>query len=79
MKNRKAKILLTCRNARGVQQWLKLSNRRMGLFTNTTDIVMCSLNKPSAAQNRWRNHGSQQIKWEGYDYIKRGECPLDHH
>ena len=29
MKNRKAKILLTCRNARGVQQWLKLSNRRM--------------------------------------------------
>ncbi len=26
MKNRKAKILLTCRNARGVQQWLKLSN-----------------------------------------------------
>ena len=43
MKNRKAKILLTCRNARGVQQWLKLSNRRMGLFTNTADIVMCSL------------------------------------
>ncbi|MCZ5457221.1 hypothetical protein O5625_10175 [Escherichia coli] len=52
MKNRKAKILLTCRNARGVQQWLKLSNRRMGLFTNTADIVVCSLNKPSAAQNR---------------------------
>lgn len=54
MKNRKAKILLTCRNIRGVQQWLKLSNRRMGLFTNTADIVMCSLNKPSAAQNRWK-------------------------
>ncbi|GDQ65957.1 hypothetical protein BvCmsOUNP031_01920 [Escherichia coli] len=56
MKNRKAKILLICRNARGVQQWLKLSNRRTGLFTNTADIVMCSLNKPSAAQNRWKNH-----------------------
>ncbi|EPO5938755.1 hypothetical protein ACUCGV_005302, partial [Escherichia coli] len=41
---------------RGVQQWLKLSNRRMGLFTNTADIVVCSLNKPSAAQNRWKNH-----------------------
>jgi hypothetical protein len=26
------------------------------LFTNTADIVMCFLNKPSAAQNRWKNH-----------------------
>lgn len=56
MKNRKAKILLTRRNARNVRQCLKLSNRRMGLFTNTADIVMCSLEKPSAAQNRWKKH-----------------------
>lgn len=64
MKNRKAKILLTCRNARGVQQWLKLSNRRMGLFTNTADIVICVLNKPSAAQNRWKNHCYLRTKGE---------------
>ncbi|HFI8502067.1 TPA: hypothetical protein ACGSH7_000369 [Escherichia coli] len=56
MKNRKAKILLVRRNAPGVWQWVRLSNRRMGLFTNTADIVVCSLNKPSAAQNRWKNH-----------------------
>lgn len=57
MKNRKAKILLTCRNACNVRQWLKLSNRRKGLFTNTADIVMCfPRRKPSAAQNRWKNH-----------------------
>lgn len=32
MKNRKAKILLVRRNAPGVWQWVRLSNRRMGLM-----------------------------------------------
>lgn len=32
MKNRKAKILLVRRNAPSVWQWVRLSNRRMGLM-----------------------------------------------
>ncbi|WP_157839734.1 hypothetical protein, partial [Escherichia coli] len=53
MKNRKAKILLVRRNAPGVWQWVRLSNRRMGLmkYYGMMDCGFCK--KPSAAQNRW--------------------------
>ena len=56
MKNRKAKILLVRRNAPGVWQWVRLSNRRMGLmkYYGMMDCGFCK--KPSAAQNRWKNH-----------------------
>jgi hypothetical protein len=54
--NRKAKILLVRRNAPGVWQWVRLSNRRMGLmkYYGMMDCGFCK--KPSAAQNRWKNH-----------------------
>ncbi|EBV1354346.1 hypothetical protein DNY11_16490 [Salmonella enterica subsp. enterica serovar Infantis] len=56
MKNRKAKILLVRRNAPSVWQWVRLSNRRMGLmkYYGMMDCGFCK--KPSAAQNRWKNH-----------------------
>ncbi|ABY49862.1 hypothetical protein [Escherichia phage PA16] len=56
MKNRKAKILLVRRNAPGVWQWVRLSNRRMGLmkYYGMMDCGFCK--KPSAEQNRWKNH-----------------------
>ncbi|EHL8453190.1 hypothetical protein KE500_005166 [Escherichia coli] len=52
MKNRKAKILLVRRNGPGVWQWVRLSNRRMGLMKHygMMDCGFCK--KPSAAQNR---------------------------
>lgn len=55
MKNRKAKILLVRRNGPGVWQWVRLSNRRMGLMKHygMMDCGFCK--KPSAAQNRWKN------------------------
>ncbi|SQD02310.1 prophage protein [Escherichia coli] len=54
--NRKAKILLVRRNDPGVWQWVRLSNRRMGLmkYYGMMDCGFCK--KPSAAQNRWKNH-----------------------
>ncbi|EHX29205.1 ycgB domain protein, partial [Escherichia coli DEC12B] len=49
--NRKAKILLVRRNDPGVWQWVRLSNRRMGLmkYYGMMDCGFCK--KPSAAQN----------------------------
>lgn len=40
----------------GVWQWVRLSNRRMGLMKHygMMDCGFCK--KPSAAQNRWKNH-----------------------
>ncbi|EPF5693354.1 hypothetical protein ACXQGJ_005683, partial [Escherichia coli] len=37
-------------------QWVRLSNRRMGLmkYYGMMDCGFCK--KPSAAQNRWKNH-----------------------
>ncbi|WP_241362899.1 hypothetical protein [Escherichia coli] len=49
MKNRKAKILLVRRNAPGVWQWVRLMK-----YYGMMDCGFCK--KPSAAQNRWKNH-----------------------
>lgn len=57
MNNRKAKILMACRNERGVWQWLKICNRRKGLIKSSADIASSFCKKPSAAQNRRNNHG----------------------
>lgn len=56
MKNRKAKILLVRRNAPSVWQWVRLSNRRMGLMKYYGMMNGGFCKKPSAAQNRWKNH-----------------------
>ena len=40
MKNRKAKILLVRRNAPGVWQWVRLSNRRMGLMIPISPLIL---------------------------------------
>ncbi|EMF9660334.1 hypothetical protein V4X30_004890, partial [Escherichia coli] len=47
---------LVRRNAPGVWQWVRLSNRRMGLmkYYGMMDCGFCK--KPSAAQNRWKKH-----------------------
>ncbi|TGB69100.1 hypothetical protein FFT88_04175 [Escherichia sp. E4930] len=56
MKNRKAKILLVRRNEPGVWQWVKISNRQLGLFNYCGLMGSGFSRKPSAAQNRWKNH-----------------------
>ncbi|EJD9402695.1 hypothetical protein M3F87_004571, partial [Escherichia coli] len=55
---------LVRRNAPGVWQWVRLSNRRMGLMKHygMMDCGFCK--KPSAAQNRWKNHSYLRTKGE---------------
>lgn len=56
MKNRKAKILLARRNGVGVWRWLRISNRRVRLTGCCGVMGHSCCKKPSAAQNRWKNH-----------------------
>ncbi|EHT4176956.1 hypothetical protein KX060_004228 [Escherichia coli] len=64
MKNRKAKILLVRRNAPGVWLLVRLSNRRMGLMKYYGMMACGFCKKPSAAQNRWKNHCYLRTKGE---------------
>lgn len=65
MKNRKAK-LLTAKPG----QLIRISNRLVvryapsGLAGWLPTHFYGVRRRRSAAQNRWRNHGSKQIKWE---------------
>ena len=57
MKNRKAKILLLYVHKNGFpSQWLKVSNRRVALFSYDGCTREGWQVKNSAAQNRWKNH-----------------------
>ncbi|TBN93364.1 hypothetical protein EYZ49_23630 [Salmonella enterica subsp. salamae serovar 13,22:z:-] len=60
MKNRKAKMLVARVNKRYYpSQWLKVSNRRVALFSYSGITREVIQEKFSAAQNRLRNHSSR--------------------
>ena len=57
MKNRKAKMLISRVYRRCYpSQWLRVSNRRMVLYLYSGIAREGIKDKPSAAQNRWKNH-----------------------
>ena len=57
MKNRKAKMLLLRTNKNCYpRQWLKVSNRRVALFSYDGCTREGWQVKNSAAQNLWKNH-----------------------
>ncbi len=64
MKNRKAKILLARRNGVGVWRWLRISNRRVRLTGCCGVMGHSCCKKPSATQNRWKNHCYLRIEGE---------------
>lgn len=57
MKNRKAKMLIhRVYRCCYPSQWLRVSNRRMVLYLYSGIAREGIKDKPSAAQNRWKNH-----------------------
>lgn len=57
MKNRKAKMLISrVYRLCYLNQWLRVSNRRVVLFSYSGIAREGVKDKRSAAQNRWKNH-----------------------
>ncbi|ELG90640.1 hypothetical protein A311_01309 [Escherichia coli KTE146] len=72
MKNRKAKMLISRVYSRCYpSQWLIVSNRRMVLYLYSGIAREGIKDKPSAAQNRWKNHLRTKGEWCAYIIQKR--------